>query len=585
MEPGRIRDRVDPHPHQGAFAGLALKLSTISSRLKVGVDAVTAAILSEGQSLPVPVVSCSPCENGFISIRLHRPTAFRRVIQDITVKGGQYGHHAGVKERTVLVNAPPALKTDKESLAALRQNLVAQHVSALLEASGYDVHQVHHCFTSQLTCICKLLGEDQHPASSASDKVLSSESERLHPKIVRGLTQSRHVAPADCVDGGENTDAIPVGTCGSTTSSCHGDGTEQSGPGDDKLRLPSQLSLNLLDVLGDFDIQTRKGGYSQNLTKVQLTSRSGEASHLLQECSRVQYALDQLSSQGLSKGCYILHIVPSSCEFTQQQSDLALRALSTDFSSCQQFHLSCAPVSISQQNGPKPAVEGAVPGGVRNTMDADALYSIRESQMRAASVMKYGDQVQGDTWDAMIETLTAAGIKFDILGTHVRHLVKVDLGDSKSNNPWPDNRNGVFVVYNYARLSRLFSCFEEEVSKGTYPPLPPLETIDFSTLKEDAEWKLLLTHLLTFPDVVSDTIGNGFTTQNLYCKFETQKVCRFLVTLSQDLSAYYSRFRILVEPRPHLLPCMFARLYLLKAVHIVLGNGLSLLRIRPLTQM
>ena len=39
------------------------------------------------------------------------------------------------------------------------------------------------------------------------------------------------------------------------------------------------------------------------------------------------------------------------------------------------------------------------------------------------------------------------------------------------------------------------------------------------------------------------------------------------------------------EPRPHLVPTIHARLYLLKAVHQVLRNGLTLLRITPLTQM
>ena len=66
-------------------------------------------------------------------------------------------------------------------------------------------------------------------------------------------------------------------------------------------------------------------------------------------------------------------------------------------------------------------------------------------------------------------------------------------------------------------------------TSGTYPALPPVESIDFSTLKEEAEWKLLFSHLLAFPDVLMDTVKDGFTTQDLSVKFETQKVFRCLL--------------------------------------------------------
>ena len=44
--------------------------------------------------------------------------------------------------------------------------------------------------------------------------------------------------------------------------------------------------------------------------------------------------------------------------------------------------------------------------------------------------------------------------------------VKLDVGDKKETSPWRDNRNGIFVVYNCARLSTIFTRFEEEVEKG-----------------------------------------------------------------------------------------------------------------------
>lgn len=46
--------------------------------------------------------------------------------------------------------------------------------------------------------------------------------------------------------------------------------------------------------------------------------------------------------------------------------------------------------------------------------------------------------------------------------------------------------------------------------------------------------------------------------------------------------AYISFFQ---ENRPNLLPTMYARLYLLKALHFVMTEGLHLLGVTPATQL
>ncbi len=65
----------------------------------------------------------------------------------------------------------------------------------------------------------------------------------------------------------------------------------------------------------------------------------------------------------------------------------------------------------------------------------------------------------------------------------------------------------------------------------------------------------------------------------------THKVAPFLLELARDLSSYYSRVHVLVEPKPQLLPTMHARLVLLKAVQQVMHNALSLLGLTPLAQL
>ncbi|KAK3737758.1 hypothetical protein QZH41_017213, partial [Actinostola sp. cb2023] len=86
------------------------------------------------------------------------------------------------------------------------------------------------------------------------------------------------------------------------------------------------------------------------------------------------------------------------------------------------------------------------------------------------------------------------------------------------------------------------------------------------------EWNLLLRYVMTYPSAVRDAI-HGFLTQPRHDSLVTtniNKICCFLLEMSQDFSSYYGRTHILGEPRPHLFPTMFARLYLLKAIQQVI---------------
>ena len=48
----------------------------------------------------------------------------------------------------------------------------------------------------------------------------------------------------------------------------------------------------------------------------------------------------------------------------------------------------------------------------------------------------------------------------------------------------PDEVSGPFLLYNAVRFKSLFRKFDAGVASGEYPPLPPLEEIDFSLLNE-----------------------------------------------------------------------------------------------------
>ena len=48
----------------------------------------------------------------------------------------------------------------------------------------------------------------------------------------------------------------------------------------------------------------------------------------------------------------------------------------------------------------------------------------------------------------------------------------------------PDEVSGPFLLYNAVRFKSLFRKYEDRVQKGSLPPLPPVDQVDFSLLKE-----------------------------------------------------------------------------------------------------
>ncbi|CAG2057783.1 unnamed protein product, partial [Timema podura] len=88
------------------------------------------------------------------------------------------------------------------------------------------------------------------------------------------------------------------------------------------------------------------------------------------------------------------------------------------------------------------------------------------------------------------------------------------------------------------------------------------------------EWTLLCKHLLFYPNILENSVRDVESGI-----IEPQLLSRFLMSLCANFSIYYRRVRILTEPRNHLLPVMFARLYLLKGIEQVLHNALKIMDI------
>ncbi|XP_010122064.1 PREDICTED: DALR anticodon-binding domain-containing protein 3, partial [Chlamydotis macqueenii] len=288
----------------------------------------------------------------------------------------------------------------------------------------------------------------------------------------------------------------------------------------------------------------------------------------LRSLAELQQAVLQCVARGQGSCCSIVHVVSCEEEFQQQQLDLLWRILDPGAHTVLQKHLVCGPVKVTKPSLP---------------IGADQYFQLRKRQMYEASVMKYGELAQGEAWTEVIDTLTVAAIRFEMLSTAHRSQITLDLEDSSISTK--GTKSGAFVMYNCARLATLFDTYERAVQRGTYPPLPPASELNFSCLREEGEWLLLFNYLLPFPEVLQQAAQLPAATKGIRITANTEAVCKFLIQLSMDFSSYYNRVHILGEPFPHLFDQMFARLQLLGAVRDVFHSALATLHLPPLSQI
>ncbi|KFV51402.1 DALR anticodon-binding domain-containing protein 3, partial [Gavia stellata] len=266
--------------------------------------------------------------------------------------------------------------------------------------------------------------------------------------------------------------------------------------------------------------------------------------------------------------CSIVHVVSCEEEFQQQQLDLLWRILDPGAHTALQKHLVCGPVKVTNPSSP---------------IGADQYFQLRKRQMYEASVMKYGELAQDEAWTEVIDTLTVAAIRFEMLSTAHRSQITLDLEDSSISTK--GTKSGAFVMYNCARLATLFDTYQRAERPCTYPPLPPASELNFSCLREEGEWLLLFNYLLPFPEVLQQAAQLPASTKGIRITANTETVCKFLIQLSMDFSSYYNRVHVLGEPFPHLFDQMFARLRLLGAVRDVFHSALATLHLLPLSQI
>lgn len=94
------------------------------------------------------------------------------------------------------------------------------------------------------------------------------------------------------------------------------------------------------------------------------------------------------------------------------------------------------------------------------------------------------------------------------------------------------------------------------------------------------DWQLIYGYLLAFPELVESTM-----VQLKQGQCGVHLLVRYIVNLASLFSRYYRSKQILLQKRSNLVPVLYARIYLVKAVRQVLNSALALLGIQPVDYM
>lgn len=168
-----------------------------------------------------------------------------------------------------------------------------------------------------------------------------------------------------------------------------------------------------------------------------------------------------------------------------------------------------------------------------------------------------------------VRTITLASLKSDLL----KKSLRASLRFKQESDQLCDEKAGSFLVYNCARIGSILKLFEEMKNENVYPDFP--NEVNLSLLTESVEWSLVFRYISSYHQLMHE----------MKMAENHHKMMQMLVAFSHDFSSYYNRTHILTDPREHLYPKMFARLYLLKECRQFLQVCLDMLGIKLLSEI
>ncbi|XP_051874004.1 DALR anticodon-binding domain-containing protein 3 [Pristis pectinata] len=469
--------------------------------------------------------SCVQTGAGVV-IHLDHPALFKQVLSNLPLYTRPLKSVLPKKKCAILNCTPLQASRGPESLTInqLRAILLADHLAEVLRQQGYVVRTVPNLQQNAAVCnFLKSVGVNWTCSlQTASDNRRVSDFKRILSESV--YTQHGQLeAPTD-----QTPNMLPKDV---------------------------QYKVHLRQFVEEKELE----GYDTNLDVALVQEEA------LRQIAELQHTVLQEDPDQ----CMVIHVVGCEQEFQQQKIDVLWRILNSEINQVTQRHLVCGPVKTT---------------GEHLHINAVQYFEYRRSQMQETSVMKYGNIVQGDSWAEIINSMTSAVIRFELLATAHRSPLNLDLAQ-RVNISTKGTRSGAFVMYNCARLATLFDHFNNSVEKGLYPHFPETSQLNFSALQEEGEWLLLYNYIIPFREVLAQITQSMSSAKGIHLSINTETVCKFLVNLSMDFSSYYNRVHILGEPLEHLFNQMFARLQLMKGLREIFHTALGTLHIPPPSQL
>ncbi|CAL1528530.1 unnamed protein product [Lymnaea stagnalis] len=481
-------------------------------------------------------------QHSLLSFYLDRPKFCKAVLSQVDKSGVKYGIRKKEAGKSVFLHpCYSSSSTVGNSLTDLRILAVQNHLKFILEANGYTVHQ-----SRESEGDLKAFLESSTIDDTSQKLEQNREGNNFKPENASVLTYNI-VSRAEC-----------SGLCLRNLNN-ESQAYKEPGAENHSKLVTENLVLDLKQIIAENQLFIGKDGFDKNLNKVKVYENS-QPTTILEDVVRFGEKLHKFSETELY-GC--VHIVPQSLSFRQQQIQLTWMALGQK--NLLQSQLVVGPVTSKGDAG----------GSTEQKESAQNFYRARYEQMKEASETRYGDEADAHR----VHQLTCMCVKVDLLGNAAHIPLHLDLNSQGKD---AENRQGAFILYNAARLATLMEHFSKRVQTGIYQALPPVEEIDFSLLREQDDWELVYLYIAAFPDLVKQSVELIFPADGkCVAKLHTHKVTNFLVSFCKSLSAHYSRHHVLTEGDGHLLPLMYARLYLMKSAHQVLINSLHLLGVDP----
>jgi len=172
------------------------------------------------------------------------------------------------------------------------------------------------------------------------------------------------------------------------------------------------------------------------------------------------------------------------------------------------------------------------------------------------------DECEADR-KARLEALTLAQVMFILTSS----------SPSATVNTNSRGKDAVFLLYNCARVVQILYSFDQSVQDGVYTPLP--SKVDWTLLDTQEEWELFFVYILPYKDVLQDAGVNG----------KLHRIPIHLIGLSNCLSRYYSRVKVLRDPLPSTLPTMHTRIRFLQHIRDIIVDGLDIMGLKPLNKL